>query len=102
MVLEGPERGPDRYAPNMNAKCQSAVVALIVGMGGCPAAHAVSVGQADIFEDGTTSNWIINASGSAVPPVGTLPVNMATGGPQAPMTTFCNLRPSAAAVLAVG
>ena len=45
------------------------------------AAPAVTVGQIDTFEDGTTQNWIINLLGMGAPPPETIPTNVATGGP---------------------
>ena len=42
---------------------------------------AVTVGQIDTFEDGTTQNWIINLLGMGSPPPETFPANIATGGP---------------------
>jgi hypothetical protein len=44
------------------------------------AAPALTLGQVDTFEDGTTQNWIVNllAMGGAVP----APVNVVDGGPQ--------------------
>jgi hypothetical protein len=41
-------------------------------------APAVTIGQTDNFEDGTTQNWVVGLLG-AVPPVP--PANVATGGP---------------------
>ncbi|MBM3727132.1 MAG: hypothetical protein FJW40_17130 [Acidobacteria bacterium] len=46
---------------------------------------AVSVGQIDTFEDGTTQNWLVGLLGAPHPAP---PANMA-GGPAAPWTTLC-------------
>jgi hypothetical protein len=43
--------------------------------------YAVTIGQVDNFEDGTTQNWVINLLGMGSPPPSTLPVNVPTGGP---------------------
>ena len=43
-----------------------------------PFAFAVSVGQIDTFEDGTTQNWLVGLLGSLHP---VPPVNVPTGGP---------------------
>jgi hypothetical protein len=43
--------------------------------------RAVSVGQVDTFEDGTTQNWVINLLNLGAPPAAALPVNIASGGP---------------------
>lgn len=43
-------------------------------------ASAVSVGQFDTFEDGTTQGWVIALQGAA-PPAAALPINASTGGP---------------------
>jgi len=43
--------------------------------------YAVTIGQVDNFEDGTTQNWVINLLGMGSPPPSTLPMNIATGGP---------------------
>jgi hypothetical protein len=46
-----------------------------------PPASAVSVGQVDTFQDGTTQNWTINVLGFGSPPLSVMPANVATGGP---------------------
>ena len=43
-------------------------------------AHALSIGQVDDFEDGTTASWVVNLLGQGNPP--SPPVNMPSGGPQ--------------------
>jgi hypothetical protein len=46
----------------------------------CPTLmYAVTIGQVDNFEDGTTQNWVINLLGMGSPP--SPPVNIPTGGP---------------------
>ena len=44
-------------------------------------ASALTLGQSDGFEDGTTQGWVVNLLGSGSPPAATLPTNVATGGP---------------------
>ena len=68
-----------------------AVMILATGLALARPAFAVVLGQTDTFEDGTTSNWIINASGFGTPPVGALPVNVATGGPAGANDNFLQL-----------
>jgi hypothetical protein len=43
--------------------------------------YAVTIGQVDNFEDGTTRNWVINLLGMGSPPLFTFPTNVPTGGP---------------------
>ena len=46
----------------------------------CPTLmYAVTIGQVDNFEDGTTQNWVINLLGMGSPP--SPPANIPTGGP---------------------
>ena len=45
------------------------------------ALFAVTIGQTDNFEDGTTQNWVINLLGMGSPPPSTFPTNVTTGGP---------------------
>jgi hypothetical protein len=42
--------------------------------------YAVTIGQVDNFEDGTTQNWVINLLGMGSPPPATFPINVPTGG----------------------
>ena len=51
------------------------LIALVVLVSSCPA-YAISPGQIDNFQDGTTQNWT-NGGAPGVPPV----VNVPTGGP---------------------
>src|SRR5688572_2599860 len=44
-------------------------------------ALAVTSGQIDTFENGTTENWVVNLLGMGSPPPETLPVNVPSGGP---------------------
>lgn len=44
-----------------------------------PAASAVTLGQIDTFEDGTTQGWAVNLAGFGVHPAP--PANVSTGGP---------------------
>jgi hypothetical protein len=43
-------------------------------------AYALTVGQVDDFEDGTTQNWVVNLLGLGTPPFP--PVNVPSGGPR--------------------
>jgi hypothetical protein len=67
----------------MGRGSRSLVAALIAGLATLPtlAAAQVTAGQVDDFESGTTQNWVINLLGMGSPPPGTLPSNVATGGP---------------------
>ena len=58
-----------------------AALALLAGFAAARDASALTLGQVDDFEDGTTQGWHINGLGTANPPAGTLPANVATGGP---------------------
>jgi len=62
---------------------------LAVGLG-APAA-AVTLGQADTFEDGTTQGWVINLLGTGNPPAAALPQNIADGGPAGSGDNFLRL-----------
>ncbi len=53
----------------------------ILSMFATSAALAVSTGQIDTFENGTTENWVVNLLGSGSPPPAALPVNVPTDGP---------------------
>ena len=44
-------------------------------------ALAVTSGQIDTFESGTTENWVVNLLGMGSPPPAALPVNVPSGGP---------------------
>lgn len=55
------------------------------------ACHAVTLGQVDTFQDGTTQNWVINPLGLGTPPSIVLPTNMATGGPSGAGDRFLQL-----------
>ena len=55
-----------------------AIGALLAGFAGADGASALTLGQVDDFEDGTTQGWIINLLGSGG---GTAPANVADGGP---------------------
>lgn len=50
-------------------------------LGGSPVAFAVTVGQQDTFEDGTTQGWQINVLNLGAPPPEALPANVSSGGP---------------------
>jgi hypothetical protein len=52
---------------------------------------AVTIGQVDDFEDGTTQNWVINLLGMGSPPPAALPKNVATGGPAGAGDNFLQL-----------
>jgi hypothetical protein len=60
---------------------KSLITLIGIGLFGISSSHALSVGQVDTFEDGTTQNWIINLLGIGAPPSAALPANIATGGP---------------------
>jgi hypothetical protein len=53
--------------------------------------HAVTLGQLDDFEDGTTQNWVINLLGMGSPPPDTLPANVPDGGPGGAGDNFLRL-----------
>jgi hypothetical protein len=53
---------------------------LLAGGAVAPEASAVTLGQVDDFEDGTTQGWVINLLGSSTP-AGAVPTNVSTGGP---------------------
>jgi hypothetical protein len=55
------------------------VVLLLAWLTPQPPAAAVSIGQVDTFQDGTTQNWTINVLGLGSPAI--LPANAPTGGP---------------------
>src|SRR3954470_2593465 len=61
----------------MNRICKIFISAALIS----PFARAVTPGQVDTFENGTTENWMINLLGMQPPPVAALPVNIPTGGP---------------------
>jgi hypothetical protein len=63
------------------ARVVASVVAGVVALHGTRADAQVRVGQVDDFENGTTQNWVINLLGLGSPPPGTLPSNVASGGP---------------------
>ena len=54
-------------------------------------ASALTLGQSDGFEDGTTQGWVINLLGTGSPPAGTLPTNVATGGPSGANDNYLQL-----------
>jgi hypothetical protein len=56
-------------------------VAAAMSLAFAQSAAAVTVGQIDTFEDGTTQGWRINLLGMGGPPAGASPTNIATGGP---------------------
>ena len=58
-----------------NAACFAVATALLVA---ASSALAVTVGQKDDFEDGTTANWVVSLFGAPHPAP---PQNFATGGP---------------------
>ena len=58
-----------------------AAFVLLGGIAVARGAAALTLGQIDTFEDGTTQGWHINGLGTANPPAGTLPTNVATDGP---------------------
>jgi hypothetical protein len=55
-------------------------VALLAGIAAPHGASAVTLGQVDDFEDGTTQGWVVALQG-ANPPAATLPTNISSGGP---------------------
>jgi hypothetical protein len=62
----------------MNARQLGVVFALLTGLGVSAGASAVTLGQKDTFEDGTTGNWVVGLLGASHPAP---PVNVSTGGP---------------------
>lgn len=54
-------------------------------------ARAVTLGQADTFESGTTEGWVINLLGIGNPPPAALPQNIADGGPAGSGDNFLRL-----------
>jgi hypothetical protein len=59
----------------------TSAIAILVFLITASVTHALTVGQVDTFEDGTTQNWVINLLGLGSPPPESLPVNVPTGGP---------------------
>lgn len=55
-----------------------ATVIVLAGFGTSISASAVTIGQVDTFEDGTTQGWLAGLLGSTPPAP---PANVATGGP---------------------
>lgn len=66
-----------------------AVLSLSFGLG-LPS-QAVTLGQVDTFESGTTEGWVINLLGGGSPPVAALPQNIADGGPAGSGDSFLRL-----------
>ena len=58
-----------------------ALAALTLGCALSVPSQAVTLGQTDTFESGTTEGWVINLLGSGNPPPEALPRNIADGGP---------------------
>ncbi|RIK93813.1 MAG: hypothetical protein DCC71_23825 [Proteobacteria bacterium] len=56
-------------------------IALAAAFGVAPGVSALTLGQLDTFEDGTTQGWAINLLGMGAPPAAALPTNVPTGGP---------------------
>jgi hypothetical protein len=54
-------------------------------------ADAVTAGQIDTFEDGTTAGWTINLLGMGSPPAAALPTTVSTGGPAGPGDAYLQL-----------
>jgi hypothetical protein len=69
------------------------IVALLPLLGVLPtqSTEAVTVGQLDTFEDGTTQGWVINLLGMGAPPAAALPVNIPSGGPSGADDNFLRL-----------
>ena len=67
-----------------------AAFALLASMAAPRGASAVTLGQVDDFEDGTTQGWVVALQG-ATPPAATLPVNVGTGGPAGANDNFLRL-----------
>ena len=63
----------------MRTWCCRAAVLILSGLLSPPLAAAVTVGQVDDFEDGTTGGWIVGVGTGAAHPAP--PQNVATGGP---------------------
>ncbi len=62
----------------MHARRFFALVAVVTSLGLAPGASAVTIGQIDTFEDGTTQGWTVGLLGSVSP---VPPSNVASGGP---------------------
>lgn len=67
-----------------------AAAALLAGLAASHGASAVTLGQVDDFEDGTTQGWVVALQG-ANPPAATLPTNIGTGGPAGANDNFLQL-----------
>lgn len=67
-----------------------AAVALLASIAASHGASAVTLGQVDDFEDGTTQGWVVALQGAS-PPAATLPVNISTGGPGGANDNFLQL-----------
>ncbi|MCC6537456.1 MAG: PEP-CTERM sorting domain-containing protein [Bryobacterales bacterium] len=52
---------------------------------------AVTIGQVDDFEDGTTQGWKVNSLGQGAPSLALLPANEITGGPAGATDNFLKL-----------
>jgi MYXO-CTERM domain-containing protein len=68
-----------------------ALAALSLTFGLSVPSHAVTLGQADTFESGTTEGWVINLLGIGNPPPEALPRNIADGGPAGSGDNFLRL-----------
>ena len=62
---------------------------LLLGLAPLSAVRAVTVGQIDTFQDGTTNNWT-----NGHPTIGTPPINIGTGGPAGAADKFLEVRAS--------
>jgi hypothetical protein len=68
-----------------------ALAALTLGCALSVPSQAVTLGQTDTFESGTTEGWVINLLGSGNPPPEALPRNIADGGPTGSGDNFLRL-----------
>jgi hypothetical protein len=57
------------------------LAASLVALALAQSAAAVTLGQVDDFEDGTSQGWIVNLLGMGNPPAVALPTNVPDGGP---------------------
>jgi hypothetical protein len=68
-----------------------ALAALSLSFGLSLPGQAVTLGQVDTFESGTTEGWVINLLGIGNPPAEALPQNIADGGPAGSGDNFLRL-----------
>jgi hypothetical protein len=69
-------------------KATGLLIGLNILLGAGLTSSAVSIGQVDTFEDGTTQNWIVGLLGAPHPAP---PVNEASGGPSGTDDNFLHL-----------